>query len=461
MTVLAALAPRRAVVLEWKDLNPWVPPPGFGLASLAAPGRQKVTIASLTEATGEREVVRPDRDYKMAGVRWYGEGVFHRETARGDQLSAKFLTRLVPGALIYNRLFAWKGAFAVVPETLNECFVSSEFPQFVTTTEAIPEYLQLFFTRPVVMAAVASASTGSAAVSRNRFREDQFTRFVISLPTVPEQEMLVQRWRGAQQASALARTRAQRAAQEAQDSFFEDLGIVVPEVLPTPRPLVVTWSDVERWGVDFNARRKAQADLSGGRFPFASLGRLATMVQYGTSAKANTTGEGTPVIRMGNLVDGRLDLDELKFAPLPDAERDRLLLREGDVLFNRTNSKELVGKCAVFHESGDYVFASYLIRLQFDSSVVDPDFVAYVMNSPIGRRQIDALSRQIIGQANINAQEIRSLETPLPPRSVQDRLMAGVRAASARATKELRAADEFLASENTALEAAVLGILSV
>ena len=77
---------------------------------------------------------------------------------------------------------------------------------------------------------------------------------------------------------------------------------------------------------------------------------------------------------------------------------------EGDILINRTNSKELVGKCGVFQAEGEYVFASYLIRVRVDNSRVLPEYLAYAINSPLGRQQVDALSRQIIGQANINSQ---------------------------------------------------------
>lgn len=101
-----------------------------------------------------------------------------------------------------------------------------------------------------------------------------------------------------------------------------------------------------------------------------------------------------------------------------------LALQDGGILINRTNSKELVGKCAVFHEPGLYVFASYLKRLRAKEAEADPDYLAWAVNSVVGRQQIDALSRQIIGQANINAEEIRSLQVPLPPLKVQRRIMA-------------------------------------
>src|SRR5262245_31046219 len=111
---------------------------------------------------------------------------------------------------------------------------------------------------------------------------------------------------------------------------------------------------------------------------------------------------------MNNLFEGRLDLGDMKHVVLPPSEVAGLALKDGDILINRTNSKELVGKCAVFHESPLYVFASYLIRLRTNDEA-DPDYVAWVINSVLGRQQIDALSRQIIGQANINTEEIRGL----------------------------------------------------
>jgi type I restriction enzyme, S subunit len=122
---------------------------------------------------------------------------------------------------------------------------------------------------------------------------------------------------------------------------------------------------------------------------------------------------------MNNIKDGVVDLGDVKHVELPDSERAGLLLDPDNILINRTNSKELVGKCAVFYEPGHYVFASYLIRLKLDTDRAAPDFVAFVINSPVGRQQIDAVSRQIIGQANINTEEIRSLQIPLPSPAVQ------------------------------------------
>ena len=164
---------------------------------------------------------------------------------------------------------------------------------------------------------------------------------------------------------------------------------------------------------------------------------------------------------MNNILDGELDLGNLKHLRLSKNEMGKLLLKDGDILFNRTNSKELVGKCAVFHAQGEYVFASYLIRIRADSSKANPDFLAYVVNSPIGRQQINALSRQIIGQANINSIELRSLQIPLPPLSVQKQIMERVAAGREEIAREREAADRLAHDINAEIEALILGTKKV
>jgi len=169
--------------------------------------------------------------------------------------------------------------------------------------------------------------------------------------------------------------------------------------------------------------------------------------QYGISKKLNSEGKGLPIVRMGNIEEGKLNLSEVKFVDLPWSEAKKYLLNIGDILFNRTNSAELVGKSAVFKQQGEYVFASYLIRLALKLSEADPDFVNYVINSFIGKSYISNVSRRAIGQVNINAKEISEMPIPLPPLPEQKRiaakiqeLMQEVERARAACEKQLEAA---------------------
>ena len=193
------------------------------------------------------------------------------------------------------------------------------------------------------------------------------------------------------------------------------------------------------------------------RFEVKPLGGLLSLVQYGCSALAKAEPLGVPILRMNNLQNDGWDLSDLKYIELNEREFDSYRLVPDDLLFNRTNSKELVGKCEVFQESGDWVFASYLIRVRTNQSYLLPQFASDFLATKIGRLQIDRLSRQIIGMTNINAEEIRELRIPLPPFTEQKKLVARMDAARAERKAKLAEADALLTGvDNFLLD--VLGI---
>ncbi len=154
------------------------------------------------------------------------------------------------------------------------------------------------------------------------------------------------------------------------------------------------------------------------------LGEILTDLQYGTSAKASVHPVGTPVIRMGNIQNGRIAADNLKYLQLPPVEFERYRLDQGDVLINRTNSAELVGKTGLFDLAGDYVFASYLIRLRVNRSIADPAFVNYAINSDDGLAYLRSQGKDAIGQTNINTKQIRQMPITIPPLPAQRALVA-------------------------------------
>ena len=182
-------------------------------------------------------------------------------------------------------------------------------------------------------------------------------------------------------------------------------------------------------------------------YPLTKIGMLADFIQYGISERANTNGSGIPMIRMNNLQPLGWDLSDLKHIELDEPTLNKYRLEKGDILFNRTNSKELVGKSEVFNESGDWVFASYLIRVRLDRSKAMPEFVSAFLNTDAGRMQIDQVSRQIAGMSNVNAEELRELEIPLPPDvAQQSALISELNSAIAQRDRYLREAGVLLGS---------------
>jgi type I restriction enzyme S subunit len=153
-----------------------------------------------------------------------------------------------------------------------------------------------------------------------------------------------------------------------------------------------------------------------------SLGEITVYSQYGISS---SSGEDctVPVLRMNNLQDGHIDLKDLSYIKLSKAELESLVLSRGDLLLNRTNSYDLVGKTAVYDMEGQHVFASYLVRFRLSPSVL-PAFVNYYLNSSNGQRKLKRLATKAVSQANINPSTLKKrLLVPIPPLSEQRKIV--------------------------------------
>ncbi len=153
-----------------------------------------------------------------------------------------------------------------------------------------------------------------------------------------------------------------------------------------------------------------------------SLGEITTSSQYGISSSSGGN-YSLPILKMNNLQDGHIDFRDLDFIQLSKAEMESLMLNKGDLLINRTNSIDLVGKAAIYDLEGEYVFASYLVRFRLGPSVL-PTFVNYYLNSEPGQRKLKLLATQGVSQANINPSILKKrLFIPIPPILEQQRIV--------------------------------------
>ena len=153
-------------------------------------------------------------------------------------------------------------------------------------------------------------------------------------------------------------------------------------------------------------------------WPVLPIGKLLPKNQYGLSVEAESTGQ-YPMLRMMNMEDGRVVENDLKYIDLSDEEFEKYRLLDGDILFNRTNSYELVGRTGVYHLGAEHVFASYLVRLRTDREKLDPEYLCAFLNAPIGRRQVMSFATRGVSQTNVNASNLTRILLPLPPISFQ------------------------------------------
>ncbi|ENM3874394.1 restriction endonuclease subunit S [Vibrio cholerae] len=171
-------------------------------------------------------------------------------------------------------------------------------------------------------------------------------------------------------------------------------------------------------------------------FPVGTIRDLVSSANYGTSEKASETEGEYPVLRMGNITyQGSFDFSDLKYIDLTEKELPKYLVHKGDLLFNRTNSKELVGKTAVFEGEEPMAFAGYLIRVRTNENGNNYYLSGY-LNSLHGKKVLASMCKSIVGMANINAQELQDIKILLPPIELQNQYEQLVKAVNCRVTNQ-------------------------
>lgn len=278
------------------------------------------------------------------------------------------------------------GKAAVVSHLENGIgFGSTEFHVLRAGPEVLPEWLFYFVRQPKFRADAKQNFSGTAG--QQRVPTSFMQSVVLPVPSLNEQRRMV---------DVLSRTGGiVRLQQQALDRAKALIPALFVELFGDPATNPKDW-------------------------PVGSLGEVLAACDYGSSSKAGDEAVGYPMLRMGNVsYAGELDDTNLKYVAMTDAEFQKYELRAGDILFNRTNSKDLVGKTGLWDGRYPAIAASYFIRLRVKPDVALPEYIWAYMNLPFMKRILFETARGAIGQANINTKELRALAIPLPPLAVQ------------------------------------------
>jgi type I restriction enzyme S subunit len=374
--------------------------------------------------------------YRQVTIRTNYKGVVLRGTQDGSTIATKKQFSVSAGQFILSRIDARNGAFGIVPDELEGAIVTNDFLAFdINEDEVEREFFNIFLQSPVFLEACIKASRGNT--NRKRVEEDFFLNFQVNLPPLPRQRQLIKQISKCRTDVSTVQNELRR-----QKALLENLKqAILREAIQGK--LTADWradhrdieaasqllSRIHAEKARLVAAKKIRPEkllpkITVAKMPFeipkswewCRLGAIGMDVSYGTSQKAHTEAKGIPVLRMGNVtVDGRITYKDLKYVSPRIKDLPRLFLRSGDIIFNRTNSYELVGKSAVFRQDQEFTLASYLIRIRLFEKLI-PEYVAYLINSSICRTMfIEPDIIQQNGQANFNGTKLKTIPIPLPP----------------------------------------------
>ena len=294
-----------------------------------------------------------------------------------------------PGDILYGRLRPYLNK-VLYAELMGLC--SSEFIVLPPMGSFDPKYLAFYLRTDGFVSFANQLNQGD----RPRVNFGQISSHEVPLAPLAEQKRIV-----AKVEKLLEKVDASRARLDK-----------VSALLKRFRQSVLAAACSGRLTADWR-RGKSKA----GEWAPSSVGEVVESLKYGTATKCEYEKRGVPVLRIPNVVSGRIDHSDLKYAKLPAKEFQQLRLVAGDILLIRSNgSVSLVGRTAVVSRAEeDYAYAGYLIRLRPDRKKVEPDFLNLVLSSYDIRLQIELEARSTSGVNNINSEEVRALRFQLPP----------------------------------------------
>lgn len=360
----------------------------------------------------ERKDQDPSGSIRLLQLADIGDGRF-LDRSRRFVNEAKFkelrCTELWERDVLVARMPDPLGRACLMPRLPQRCITVVDVAVIRPGPNAVtPQWLMYFLNSPEIRQTIELLSSGT---TRKRISRNNLGQIEIPVPPLNEQQRIADKLD-----ALLARV----------DACRERLDRV-PLILKRFRQAILDAATSGRLTEDWRATQGE---------PFLSrsvtLREIATSFNYGTPAKSQRSGQ-VPVLRMGNIQDGKLDWTNLVFTSNGD-EIQKYRLHPGDVLFNRTNSPELVGKTAVFKGESPAIFAGYLIRVQCSEAIL-PDYLSYCLNSPAGRKWSWQVKSDGVSQSNINAQKLAEFKIELPPLTEQHEIIRRVEAIFAYADR--------------------------
>ncbi|MGZ3646734.1 MAG: restriction endonuclease subunit S [Ktedonobacteraceae bacterium] len=351
----------------------------------------RVALRRVLTPISRPESINPTGLYRILGTHWYAHGLYVKDIKSGSEIQADRIYRVEQGDFVYNRLFAWKGSFAVATEDNHGDYVSNEFPCFRVNQEiADSEYLWKYFSRIPAWEEALSLSTGGTPTSRNRLKEEKLLAMEIPLPPLEEQRRIVVR------IEELA-TRIEEARGLRRETVKE-----IEKLLPSMVSGTLATFEIEARNVTIES--------------------IAHSVTDGDHLPPPRTDSGIPFIFISHVIGGKINFSDCKWVSPEyfNSLAATRIARRGDLLYTAVGSYGI--PCLVDTDE-PFCFQRHIAIIKPDRKQIIPEFLKWILSSSDVYEQA---TKAATGSAQLTVplRAIRKLKFLLPSFPEQRRIVA-------------------------------------
>lgn len=394
-------------------------------------GMATIKLRSCLIRNNRKVEIMDDLEYTRLTVRLYGKGVSVRDRVLGKVIGTKNQYLVKTGDFILSRIDARSGAFGIVDETLENAIVTQDFPTYTILADVItPSFFLILTTTKQFYNLCQQASSGTT--NRQRISETDFLNIEIPLPTLTEQQRLVDEYSGRLSNATQLEVAANESENSSKKILLESLGIAKNLEQTTLKKFnIMSYSEIQEWSPN---EFKGAFRMNSSKYIMTTLSaQPSAIVQFkrGKSPKYDDKGRGIVLNQKCNRWN-RIEIEHAKRVNdtwLSSIDKD-ILTKVDDVIINSTGEGTIGRASVITNGFENLLIDSHLLLLRLNPILLLPRYFVEIVNSEFGQEQIESLkSAKTTQQTELGVQNLLKLKFPFPDADTQRTIINRIDAA--------------------------------
>jgi restriction endonuclease S subunit len=390
--------------------------------------------------------IKDEEKYKRVTVKTNNGGIFLRDIEKGSNIGTKRQYIISEGQFLLSKIDARNGAFGVVPKELDNGIITGNFWAFDVNNSIInPHFLSLVTTTQKFINFSEAASSGTT--NRHYLQEKLFLSQKIPLPSLSEQQRLVDNYNASIRHAEMMRQQAKVLETDVENYLYKALGIEKSknQKWENGKLYFMNFSSVQEWGIDGIIDNNKYSSSKYNLQSFSTNSKLAIEIFRGKSPKYAPQSKSIVINQKCNRWN-EIDLNHAKTVDIDWLNTiDRVLFtKEGDILINSTGEGTLGRASTITSYYTNLLYDSHVLLLRVNKELMYPDFFTFVLNSFYGQQQVNSLkSAQSTNQTELGIENLKKILFPVPPLPIQQKIVNHIRSMKEQIKNLRQRAEEY------------------